>query len=123
MDIKTGYMMWFHMYYMDAVNDSNGQPKLYPVYQLKISQEAYSDAAKKIINKLRTTLETMVDSPDLSDLSHSSDDDEKNIGNTLQSELSAGSCPTNTDVKVSVTSSTKEEESEKLPFEIKKKYW
>lgn len=76
MDIKAGYMMWFYMYYVDADKDPNGNPKLYPVYQLKISHDDYIDSSKKIINKLKTTIENISDE---TDLSLSSDDENNDV--------------------------------------------
>ncbi|VBB17696.1 hypothetical protein YASMINEVIRUS_159 [Yasminevirus sp. GU-2018] len=52
MGTKTVYMMWFYMFYMDAVNDANGQPKVYPIYQIDIDEGQFRSACKKVIDAL-----------------------------------------------------------------------
>lgn len=107
MDVKAGYMMWFYMYYMDAINDSKGNPKMYPVYQLEITQDTYINASKKIINKLKTTIENISNNTDVSLSSEESENDENDENDSIV-----------------VSTNVKTIETEDYPpFEIKKKYW
>lgn len=72
MDIKAMYMMWFYMYYMDAIKDEKEQPCLYPVYILEIKRADYANICKKIMNKLlHSAIEKLEDE---NDDNNSSDD-------------------------------------------------
>jgi hypothetical protein len=73
MDIKAMYMMWFYMYYMDAIKDEKEQPCLYPVYILEIKRTDYANICKKIMDKLlHSAMEKLKDENEDTD---SSDDD------------------------------------------------
>lgn len=52
MDIKAMFMLWFYMYYMDAIVNEKKEPCLYPVYQINIDSAQYSKTCKLIIDKL-----------------------------------------------------------------------
>lgn len=52
MDVKAGFMMWFYMYYMDAMFHENDEPKLHPVYEIRLSEDYYKTVNKNVINKL-----------------------------------------------------------------------
>ncbi len=52
MDIKAMFMLWFYMYYMDAINNEKDEPCLYPVYQINIDNAEYSKTCKIIFDKL-----------------------------------------------------------------------
>lgn len=52
MDIKAMFMLWFYMYYMDAILNEKNEPCLYPVYQINIDNAEYSKTCKIIIDKL-----------------------------------------------------------------------
>lgn len=73
MGIKALFLMWFYMYYMDAIVNNNGEPKLYPVYQISIDNDYYDEVCKKIIDKLKNRI---VDPDSDSDLSTIDEDDE-----------------------------------------------
>jgi hypothetical protein len=78
MDIKTIFLMWFYMYYMDAIINNEGEPKLYPVYQISINNEYYDEACNNIINKLKSHInDSNLDSDsELSTLDEEDDEDE-----------------------------------------------
>lgn len=51
MDIKCPYMLWFYMYYMNAMKDGD-RLKMYPVYRLKLTKLQFDDINKKILDRL-----------------------------------------------------------------------
>lgn len=69
---KTPYMMWFYMYYMDAICDENQQPKLYPVYYLKLNKANFGQLCNKITDKLIENMMVMKKSNDSDDTDTSS---------------------------------------------------
>jgi hypothetical protein len=95
MDIKTYYMLWFYMYYMDAILDKKNLPKLYPVYQIKLTEEKYIGLSKKIMNKLlEVTLNQMsvsdyVSNNDTNDTDSSDTDSITSIDDDLNNESSS----------------------------------
>jgi hypothetical protein len=52
MENNTPFMLWFYMYYMEAQLDTDKQPKLYPVYQIKLNETQFTHVAEKIMDKL-----------------------------------------------------------------------
>jgi len=136
MDIRVSYMMWFHMYYMDAIMDNKKQPKLYPVYRLSINEANYRSACEKIVTILISRAQALDTSP-----SHNSNDNESNDDSTYSAD---STCSTDNDLAIDVDEpvpielinateinlvseiealSLTDKSKSNIPFEIKKKYW
>jgi hypothetical protein len=84
------HMLWFYMYYMEAIKDENDEPQLYPVYTITIDNDRYDEIQKdlgsnlfNIVNEYMIRKETKIEDldnsdeesieSDLSDLSDDSD--------------------------------------------------
>lgn len=52
MSIRAMYMMWFYMYYMDALKNKKNKPKLYPMYKITMNEANYRDVCKKVVDVL-----------------------------------------------------------------------
>lgn len=51
-DTNSLHMLWFYMYYMEALKDENGEPQLYPVYTITIDNDRFDDIQKVLRDNL-----------------------------------------------------------------------
>lgn len=75
-DIKSMFMLWFYMYYMDAETDEKGEPRLYPVYSIDIDSNRYPDICKSVIDTLVNVAIANLSNTNLDDESSISSNDE-----------------------------------------------
>jgi len=121
-DIKAVYMMWFYMYYMDAIKDKKNEPTLYPVYELKINEGNYRTACKQIVDVLMTKVMSTKTVKTKDDESTDSIDSIDSVDSVdSDTPVIIESCDTETEIKIVPTSTNTSSES--VSFQIKKKGW
>lgn len=127
LDAKVPYMMWFYMYYMDAIKDKKNEPKLYPMYKLSLNEANYRGVCKKVIDILiakslssTNTINTVSDQ----DSSDSTDSDRsiECVNDIAKMSLNDTEI-LNDDITDDNAQSQSETVAAVVPFIIKKKYW
>lgn len=95
MDTNTPYMMWFYMYYMEAMTDDENKPKLYPFYQLSINDSDFKSICTKIIDILIEKSFTETDSD--------SSDTETDIGTDIDTDIDTDTdTDADTDININI---------------------
>jgi hypothetical protein len=74
MGLNIMLLMWFYMYFVDAHKDSDGEPLLFPLYRLNLTNDRYAYISRIVTDSITDKLLDMSANSDISELPISDDD-------------------------------------------------
>ena len=75
MEITIAMLMWFYMYFVDALKDVDGEPRLFPLYKLNLTTDVYENISNDVTQAITDKLIEQTNQNDFSDESITDDDD------------------------------------------------